>query len=228
MITFSKLGSYGRLGNQMFQIASTIGIALRNNQVYAFPEWKYQKHFRYMLPETKVFPKEKYYEGHPYYRDINLSVSADLEGYFQSWKYFEHCKDFIKRQFDLNKTPVDRVAIHVRRGDYLVLPIHPVLSIDYYREAIKQFPADTKFTVFSDDIEWCTNNFFGNDFDFSVGRTDIEDLQFMASHKAVIMANSSFSWWAGYLCGGKVVAPATTYVIGEERDDRIPPEWVKI
>ena len=38
MVTFANLGRYGRLGNQMFQIASTIGIAKANGYEYAFPE----------------------------------------------------------------------------------------------------------------------------------------------------------------------------------------------
>ena len=37
MITFSLLGKYGRLGNQMFQYAAIIGIAKHNNYDYCFP-----------------------------------------------------------------------------------------------------------------------------------------------------------------------------------------------
>lgn len=37
MFTFKKLGRYGRIGNQMFQIASTIGIAIKHNDTFAFP-----------------------------------------------------------------------------------------------------------------------------------------------------------------------------------------------
>ena len=39
MVTFAQLGRYGRLGNQMFQVASTIGIAKANGYDYVFPEW---------------------------------------------------------------------------------------------------------------------------------------------------------------------------------------------
>jgi hypothetical protein len=39
MITFLRLGRYGQIGNQMFQIAGTMGIATRQNERYAFPEW---------------------------------------------------------------------------------------------------------------------------------------------------------------------------------------------
>jgi len=40
MITFANLGKYGRLGNQMFQIASTIGVAVKSGFDYGFPVWQ--------------------------------------------------------------------------------------------------------------------------------------------------------------------------------------------
>ena len=39
IVTFSQLGRIGRLCNQAYQIASTIGIARRNGFDFAFPEW---------------------------------------------------------------------------------------------------------------------------------------------------------------------------------------------
>ena len=39
MLTFNQLGRYGRLGNQMFQVAGTIGLATQHGYSYGFPEW---------------------------------------------------------------------------------------------------------------------------------------------------------------------------------------------
>ena len=36
-MTFSKVGQYGRLGNQLFQIASTIGLAEKHGYTWRFP-----------------------------------------------------------------------------------------------------------------------------------------------------------------------------------------------
>lgn len=47
MITFSNLGKKGNLGNQLFQLASTIGIAEKNNQEYCFPSWDYADYFEF-------------------------------------------------------------------------------------------------------------------------------------------------------------------------------------
>ena len=49
MVTYSQLGNKGRLGNQLFQIASTIGIATENGRPFAFPDWEYNKYFEAKL-----------------------------------------------------------------------------------------------------------------------------------------------------------------------------------
>ena len=41
MISFNRLGNLGHLGNQMFQYASTKGIATKNNTEFYIPETKY-------------------------------------------------------------------------------------------------------------------------------------------------------------------------------------------
>lgn len=53
MISFSSLGKIGNLGNQLFQIASVIGIAEKNKTKAAFPEWKYEQYFENPLPHGK-------------------------------------------------------------------------------------------------------------------------------------------------------------------------------
>jgi hypothetical protein len=40
MVTFTQLGRHGEFGNQLFQIAATIGHAFKSNQEYMFPLWR--------------------------------------------------------------------------------------------------------------------------------------------------------------------------------------------
>ena len=96
MITCSCLGQLGRLGNQMFQIATTIGIAKQNDLGYFFSEWEYQELFKNELPPI---PDEAYAlhminlsEGAADYRDTNLPKGKlyNLFGYFQSFKYYQY------------------------------------------------------------------------------------------------------------------------------------------
>ncbi len=100
---------------------------------------------------------------------------AYLDGWFQSYTYFDAYADDIREIFTV-KTPIseinqrfldrikvagnESVSIHVRRGDYLLAQNqawHGVCSIEYYEQAIARFLSSGKktFFVFSDDIEWC-------------------------------------------------------------------------
>ena len=38
MISYKKIGHFGRMGNQMFQFAATVGIANAAGRGYAFPQ----------------------------------------------------------------------------------------------------------------------------------------------------------------------------------------------
>lgn len=231
MITYSKLGEMGRLGNQLFQIASGIGIAHRNSDNFVLvKKWEYQKHFKNPLPMAYPSYLSRVIEKEPYYTEYSLSKDTnwDLFGYFQSWKYFDQCKSTIYYYFDFDRESYDGVAVHVRRGDYLNLQhVHPVLPISYYISAMEQFNGES-FTIFSDDIDWCKSNINGSNIKYHQTGVDIEDLKIMSGFSKFIIANSSFSWWAAYLSRGEKVIAPNNYVIGEYKDDRIPSWWHKL
>ena len=91
MIVFSRLGKKGNLGNQMFQIASTIGIALKNNQEFSFPKWEYSKYFINKFPEIQKdenfkIVKEKSFKYNQFRLD---NGNYDIDGWLQSEKYFD-------------------------------------------------------------------------------------------------------------------------------------------
>lgn len=105
------------------------------------------------------------------------------------------------------------VAVHVRRGDYTNNTFYVDLTqTDYYEKALDMFP-HSKFLVFcadrqqgSDDqtdMEWCKEwfkeKFPSKHFEFWQGENEIEDMNMMASCSSQIIANSSFSAWAGFL-----------------------------
>jgi hypothetical protein len=234
MITFLDLGNYGRFGNQLWQIASTIGIATKNNHEYAFPAWQYQSFFKNKLPELYVYNINNVYKEQQFhYEDINLGIGDwNLQGYFQSYKYFNHCEDLIKKHFFFPKLSLKGVAIHVRRGDYLDRSgYHSVQGMEYYEEAFKHFGKE-KFTVFSDDIQWCKENFKGNRFDFfEQNGNDFLDFSYMSGFDKFIIANSSYSWWAAYLGEGKeVIAPKKWFGPSGPQDfeDVYLPTWIKL
>lgn len=234
----------GRLGNQLFQIASTIGIAHSNGLDFCFPEWKYSEHFTNPLPTGDVQGCQIYKEKSSNYNPVKLDGGFhwSLEGYFQSWKYFENIREVIKYYFTpdfiTNNNSKDLVSIHLRRGDYIGNSFHPNLRHDYYKKAMEQFPND-EFIVFSDDIDFATNcgwfnhercTFKASEHSRGINNNTPEELLHlicMSRCKGHIIANSSFSWWAAYLSGNKTVAPKQ-WIYTETTNDRLMPEWIAI
>lgn len=147
--------------------------------------------------------------------------------YVQDEKYFEDIKDDLKSFFRLGSKPNDYVVIHVRRGDYVDNPFYvDLMKTDYYQKAMAMFPGG-KFLVISDNISWCNEQSLFAGCDFAWDNTELEDLNLMVGAKVVITANSSFSWWGGYLSNGIVVAPKAWYTDGVERT-KCPESWIRI
>lgn len=123
MVTFSQLGKHGEFGNQLFQIAATIGHAFNVKDDAIFPKWvgllsndDYAKYFQYPIlenPNLKV-PKQLYSEKSFDFNEIPQVKDLDLFGYFQSERYFENCKDIILKAF----TPNENLFRHLNILDY--------------------------------------------------------------------------------------------------------------
>jgi hypothetical protein len=105
MITTTQLGRNGEFGNHLFQIAATIGHAVKVNQEYIFPKWVglsskdyYTKYFLNKIPESEnlIRTKQFWNEPHFHYHEIPDVNDLDLFGYYHSEKYFNHCGDIIK------------------------------------------------------------------------------------------------------------------------------------
>lgn len=151
--------------------------------------------------------------------------------YLQDPVHFQEYRDEIRALFRPSGDTIDQVAIHVRRGDYVNNPFYVDLYLtDYYERAMDMFP-DCEFLVFSDDIEWCKQQPIFSECEFAHG-TELEDLDLMSSCKGIIMANSSFSWWASYLStdGTKIVCPSVNTLWYSDNIVRtnIPSEWIQI
>lgn len=233
MISFSKLGQYGRLGNQLFQIAATIGVAVEHNDRVQFPRWAYEGQFPIEGCFSDLVVYGSVYEEQQYhYVPIPYAPSLDLRGFFQSERYFAHCAPLIRSAFKVDLSATDACFIHVRRGDYLKLAqYHPVQTPEYFAEAMRLLPFD-RYLVFSDDLEWCRSTFVGEQFTLSEGRSEFEDLQLMATCRAGILSNSSFSWWGAWLADMQNVVCPKAWVgpayAGHDTRDVTPQHWMKL
>jgi hypothetical protein len=246
MITCSEL-TRGRLGNQLFHVASTIGIAIANGHEYVFPEWSYSKHFCLPIPQlprkslntlckwTRYGGENRYNTNTtPFGMFLDKEHDWDLIGHNQSQKYFEHCKALVKEYLTIQTTMTcsDACAIHVRRGDYLSRRTSSHLyttPIEYFNKAIGYFPESTNFMVFSDDIAWCKEQFRGDKFKFSEGNNDITDLTLMSMcSRGHIISNSSFSWWGAWLSNSPMKIAPSLWHKKNSNEHTIPLDWIRI
>ena len=239
IVTFRHLGRPGTLGDQMFQIAATVGIAVRHRLEYVFPPWKYSKYFNSKFPETVWLPStDAVIEMPGGYREIKLrpNRSYHLFGRFVSDKYFAHCKEtvialfepceqsanymdkYLKDNFG-SSNPDELCAIHVvadnaRRGGRYV----DLLRTGYYAGAInsmKQQMPDMRFLVFSDNPVFCRSYFVGEEFHVSEDHVDAVGLLLASRCSYQIIANTTESWWAARLGGVKIkktIAPEKWFV----------------
>lgn len=168
---------------------------------------------------------------------IEYAYKNDTNIYFQDEKWFKDSKEQVIKLFSEGIGYLSQTAIHVRRGSNPINPEEPKYSenpfyvdltkTDYYERAIALFPNDN-FLVFSDDPTWCKEK-WGNNSRFQImeGGNEIDDLNMMASCQNLIIANSSYSWWAAYLCPNpahRVIAPKMWYSDNVERTI-LPSDW---
>lgn len=205
MITYRHLGTNGRLGNQLWQIAGTIGIAAQRNEAAGFPHWRYRPYFK--VPDR-------------YFPDLGSIAGVDLgRAFLQDLRHFEAIEEQIRSYFRPADSVLARLldrhadffalphktAVHVRRGDYLEWDQHhPSQSLDYYRQAMEM--TNSVHVVFSDDLEWCRAN-LPDDCWFMEFNRDYEDLFLISSCDEVVSSNSSFSWWGAWLSGNPAIYP---------------------
>lgn len=245
MVTFGKLGRYGRLGNQMFQIASTIGIARKKGYDVGFPEWlNWDAKERFVTSEDirvgQWFPiwetvQKVNSELYPEYfipwgfHGFDIPDNVSLVGHMQSERYFEHCAEEIRHLFSMtdDKLKLPYTAIHVRMGDY-GSSYHPICTYDYYKQAIALI--DGPYMVFSDNPQeaWTLLKPLMGPSDCLFHGDTRRSFAKMKRCKSHIIANSTFSWWAAWLADADVVAPKQWFgpdAAQLETKDIYPPKW---
>jgi hypothetical protein len=259
MITVNLMGG---LGNQMFQIAAVYSYAKRHGFDYGFDfdscytplqgysSVKYKDDFFKNLDrlDNTIFNLH-YKEPHFSYNEIPKNDDFVLGGYFQSEKYFNDFRSEIIEIFNnfdlgrkalvmnflMNLKHTKLTSVHVRRGDYInSSDFHTNLdNTDYYKNAMEIIGNEGAFIFVSDDIEWCKENFKGDNIFYSPFNEELDDLLLMKLCDNQIIANSSFSWWGAWLNENEnkmVIAPENWFGPRgpKETQDLVPENWTKI
>jgi hypothetical protein len=231
---FRELGNWGRLGNQLFHIAGTIGIANSRAVPPLFPaDWKYRPW--YALPADFYAGRvtlARCSEAWPYLQDISLweACSESIHEWLQP---SERARSLLDARFAPLSTIPSKTCVHVRRGDYtLGNPLFPPCPLRYYELAVAQIATDdptTQFLVFSDDIPWCRANLAVPGAIYIDGNEDWIDLFLMAKCEHHVIANSTFSWWGAFLsCNKAPIYPWLTGVTPRGEYKHYPDSWREI
>lgn len=219
----------GGLGNQLFQILAMLEISKKQNIPYyisneskescsifkprptywdtVFKKLKFTNNLNIPVPMCEIRENN----SNVFVNVDPITTSTILNGYFQSLKYFskDTFKEFITystpeseeiwTNLQLQKTGKN-IFIHVRRGDYMLLQyFHIVLTIEWYKKALENFSDDDTFIIFSEDIEWCKENFTFLKNKFFVQEKDYIELFLMGKCDGGIISASSFSWFGAYI-----------------------------
>ncbi|MTJ67016.1 hypothetical protein GL309_37595 [Nocardia seriolae] len=134
------------------------------------------------------------------------------------------------------------LVVNVRRGDYFGTPHQSeygmntvAYTLQAVEEAIAEAGTPTRLVIVSDDLFWCAQNLRPVLDDIApVSLMDggvVEDLQALVHAPRLIVPNSTFSYWGGYIGdelrpGRQVVAPIFFgRLMNDGRAHQLRPHW---
>lgn len=158
----------GGLGNQLFQIFTTLAYSLKHKIYFCFPDYQGMKgidgisernaYWDNVLSNIKQNIRQltngiliKEVNSHQY-NELPKPVperNMALFGYFQCPEYFNDYSEDIINLLDFRKSQerfgkIDAISMHFRIGDYKANPdFHPILSVEYYKKSLKHIILET-------------------------------------------------------------------------------------
>jgi len=241
----------GGLGNQLFQIYTTIAYASQTNKKFFFLNveelkssvtnrhtyWdKFLKSLKPFLIDPKLINKDNLaiirekgftYEPLPLPLSISEKKINILNGYFQSYKYFDECFQTINRLLKIDDIKVALTnkyrkllneefpaSMHFRLGDYKKLPEHYViLSVDYYRAALNCLLETTLVTKQTRSEPWANVLYFCEAQDLEDVKATISILEVDFPNIKFLRADPELEDWQQLilmsLCRNNIIANST-------------------
>jgi hypothetical protein len=221
-ISVKTLGSNGRFGNQIFQLAAALGLARKYNAEVLVPsDWIGRNIFQGFVAQLGSSDKTDFYRAplDELFGEYDLSElqSIDLFGYFQyntglysSTDLYEwfNIKDYWKQKFPFRAEQA--VVCHVRRGDYVAQPTRYCSILDEsYHRLLERIEATEEETY------WCTEeNPQVDDECESLGIGFLPDFMTCLRADVLVRSNSTFSMVAGWLGPLQVYSPVVGDLVG--------------
>ena len=145
MITFSELGQYGRLGNQLFQYAILVAIGNKNGYTIKIPDyrnrcWDEQKCLLNNFNISAEFLSNKDLPIYLYRENVENSCKYNSEvfsipdngniyGHFQNYQYYRDYEDILIKELTPNKENIERCLkilneIKTKYDGYEIVSLH--------------------------------------------------------------------------------------------------------
>jgi len=203
----------GGLGNQLFQLAFLDYMSKKTGR---------PKFLNTLQSPSTVHSNENYFESifqnwkpllnpmrsviiheHPdfIHQEWTIpNVNTCFIGYFQKFEYTDPIISQFKSKLCFNESILqkydlsNKIAIHIRGGDYKNNSFHEQPLKHYYKKCMDLCPGE--YVVFTNDIPYARDLIPDCQV---IEESEVDSLYLMSKAKAVICANSSFSWWGAYL-----------------------------
>ena len=241
VLTYHKLGANGRLGNQLWQIASTLGMAAYfRAKVSLSANWASRDVFS--VPDD-YFVDRQGCDAWQFPFRLPQSHTGWMQDWWNWWAVAPQIRDFFRPRpaflaelrakyawfFEIPESR--RLSVHVRRGDYVGQPhYYAAVSPAYYREAMARCPGMTP-VIFSDDPGWCAHHLPAARIAPAPARPE-EHFVLMSLCPRHIIANSTFSYWAAVVAGDEQpIYPRSWFgpsFASLDLDWSIPPGWMPL
>ena len=206
------------------------------------------------LPGSREVFMEKAFTFDPRIREI--SPGTTILGYFQSWRYFDDVAEEVRDRVLRAREPSDwflsmckeieptsgSIILNVRRTDYKLgkqRAFHGLATREYYVRALhmlRRLGMDGPVYLASDSLDDAMAELHGIADLVPIappaGIHPFEVLRLLARCDGFVAANSTFSWWAGFLGekeGHVVIAPRPWFTASQlDTRDLLPPSWLTV
>ncbi|REE73008.1 glycosyl transferase family 11 [Rhodococcus wratislaviensis] len=162
------------------------------------------------LPEERWEDRRSYYSNpvllRGYFQNAAPDIAADMDLISSIKSSIEEIPEVAQIGEVVRNLGIDRyIAVHVRRGDYVKVPRNlerlGVCSADYYISAVDALAVSLPVLIVSDDHAWCEENLVNRIPNSRVfnGGSAWSDMSVISGASAVVLSNSTFSWWGAVL-----------------------------
>lgn len=200
---------------------------------------------RYLLKQSNYVFVEQSLEYDPKINQIG--VGTTLIGFFQNTNYMPTSLQILKQLLVKHResllkerTHNAEVGLHARRGDLLKtsnIKYHGICSTQYYFAAVNLISnlfENPDIDIYSDSPELFSKEIENLGFpryEFAnQSNSTLNDMLKLSNHEALVISNSTFSWWAGILMEQDKVVISPQVWLAEESplDDLAQELWIKL